>query len=113
MKFSGISAIVVMLPPVPVITAPAGSEVAVDAVLVPVDIQVELTVALTPWACHAEERVSVNGGAVRTIICPASLEVAPEVAEVEEVRVPESSVAEVMDPVREGKVDAEAAADAN
>lgn len=104
---------VVLLPPAPVITAPAGSEVAVDAVLVPVYIQVELTVALTPWACHAEERVSVKSGAVRTVICPAALDVAPEVSEVEEVRVPERSVAEVMDPVREGKVDAEAAADAN
>ena len=103
----------VMLPPAPVITAPAGSEVAVDAVLVPVYIQVELTVALTPWACHAEERVSVNAGAVRKMICPPALDVAPEVAEVEEVGVPERSVAEVIDPVREGKVVAEAAAEAN
>ena len=61
-------------PPAPVITAPAGSEVAVDAVLVTVYIQVELTVALTPWACHAEERVSVNAGAVRKIICPPALD---------------------------------------
>lgn len=102
-----------MLPPTPVITAPAGNEVALDAVLVPVNTQVELTVALTPWACHTEERVSVNAGVLRKVICPAALDVVPEVGEVEEVCVPERSVAELMDPVCEGKVDAEAAADAD
>ena len=60
MKSSGMLAII-LVPPSPVITAPAGSEVAVEAVFVPVYIHVELMVALTPWACHAVLRVSVNG----------------------------------------------------
>ena len=89
--------------PVPVITAPAGSEVAVEAVFVPVYIQVELMVALTPWACHASERVSVNAGVVKMSILVAAVVAGSVVA---------GTASEVLDPVGEGKVDAEAAADA-
>lgn len=115
MKSSGMSAII-LSPPPPVITAPAGSEVAVEAVFVPVYIHVELTVALTPWACHALVRVSVNAGVVlisiSTLILAGAVIVESEVADAEGVSVPERTVSEVIEPVCEGMVDAEAAADA-
>ena len=111
MKSSGMLAIV-PFPPPPVITAPAGSDVAVEAVFVPVYIQVELMVALTPWACHAPVRVVVNSRGVSTIVLVAAAVAEPEVADAEGVRVLERMVSGAIDPVCEGKVDAEAAADA-
>ena len=105
---------IVLFPPPPVIIAPAGSEVAVEAVFVPVYIHVELMVALTPWACHAFESVVVNAGVVliSTLILAGAVTVESEVADAEGVCVPERTVSGVIEPVCEGMVDAEAAADA-
>ena len=85
---------------------------------VPVYVHVEVTVALMPSACQAEELVAVkSGGPVSMkITTPGAdvveLAVAPLLAEAEGVRVPERMVFEAMDPVSEGKLNPEAAADA-